>query len=157
MATGKRVTSKYYPGGEDFEVTEFPFYWITRLHAKYGLELEKKLKVVGLDVSRWRVAMLLRAYGEMSISRIAEEAHGKLPTITKIVYRMQDEGLVLVRQSESDGRISVVSLTARGAEVVDQVNGSTKDLFKRLFKGVSEAQIRRLNETLALLLGNLSD
>jgi DNA-binding MarR family transcriptional regulator len=157
MATGRRVSSRYYPGGEDFEVTEFPFYWITRLNAKYGQELEKKLKVVGLDVSRWRVAMLLRAYGEMSISRIAEEAYGKLPTITKIVYRMQDEGLLHIRQSEEDGRISVVALSDRGAAVVDQINGSTGDMFKRLFRGVSESQVRRLNETLALLLGNLSD
>lgn len=157
MATPKKVSSKYYPGSTDFEVDSFPFYWITRLNAKYALEIEKKLKLVNMDVSRWRVAMMLRAHGELSISQIAEHAFGKLPTITKIVYRMQDEGTVTVAPSPNDGRVSMVRLTDKGEGIVDEINQSTQGLFKRLFHGISEVQVKRLNATLKLMLDNLNN
>lgn len=157
MTPTNKQTSKYFPASADFEVSEFPLYWVARLNAKYGMEMEKKLKLVNMDVSRWRVAMLLRVHEDLSISQIAEHAIGKLPTITKIVYRMQDEGLVSVKTSETDGRVSIVSLTEKGHAAVDEVIETTQKLFKRLFNGVSEAQITRLNATLAKLLDNLSE
>lgn len=157
MTPTNKQTSKYFPASPDFEVTAFPMYWVARLHAAYGMEMEKKLKPLGLDVSRWRVAMQLRVHGELSISQIAEHAVAKLPTITKIVYRMQDEGLVAVKTSESDGRVSVVDLTAKGNQAIDDVIDSTQKLFRRLFNGLSEAQITRLNGTLEKMLDNLQE
>ncbi|HEY0834750.1 MAG TPA: MarR family transcriptional regulator [Azospirillum sp.] len=157
MTPNTKTSSKYFPSSDDFEVASFPLYWVARLNAKYGMEMEKKLKLVNMDVSRWRVAMLLRAHHELSISQIAEHAIAKLPTVTKIVYRMQDEGLVTVRSSESDGRVSVVSLTDKGQQNVQDVIETTQKLFKRLFHGLSEAQIKRLNATLEQMVDNLAE
>lgn len=157
MTPTNKQTSKFFPASPDFEVTAFPMYWVARVNAAYGMEMEKKLKPVGLDVSRWRVAMQLRVHGELSISQIAEHAVAKLPTITKIVYRMQDEGLVDVKTSETDGRVSVVSLTAKGDAAIDEVIASTQKLFRRLFNGLTESQITRLNATLSQMLDNLQE
>jgi DNA-binding MarR family transcriptional regulator len=155
MTPSNRLTSKYFPASDDFDIIGFPPYWLARLNARYALEMEKKLKLVNMDVSRWRVAMLLRVYKELSISQIADHAIGKLPTITKIVYRMQDEGLVAVSTSESDGRVSVVRLTEKGYAVVEEVIETTQNLFRRLFAGISEAQITRLNAILEQMVNNL--
>lgn len=157
MPPSKKQMSKYFPASEDFDVSAFPPYWVARLNAQYSLEMEKKLKLVNMDVSRWRVAMLLHVHGELSISKIAEHAIGKLPTITKIVYRMQDEGLVSVSPSETDGRVSVVRLTGKGQSAVEEVIDATQKTFRRLFNGISEAQITRLNATLEKMLSNLQE
>ena len=157
MTNQKLTPGKYHPGSDDFDVNAFPPYWIARLNAKYGMEMEKKLKAVNMDVSRWRVAMLLRIYGELSISQIAEQAIAKLPTITKIVYRMQDEGIVVVKPSATDGRVSLVRLTEKGHHHIREVNETTQKLFKRLFNGISETQIQRLNATLQQMLNNLME
>ena len=157
MSSSNGHTGKFYPASEAFDVEAFPPYWIARLNAQYGLCMEKTLKTVKMDVSRWRVAMILRVYGDLSISRIAEHAVGKLPTITKIVYRMQDEGLVTVSTSARDGRVSLVGLSGKGYAVVDQVLAATQGLFERLFSGFTEAQIGRLNGDLQKMLDNLRD
>lgn len=157
MTPTNKQTSKYFPASDDFDFSEFPLYWVARLHAMYGREMEKKLKLVNMDVARWRVAMLLRVHPELSISQIADHAIGKLPTITKIVYRMQDEGLVTIRPSEKDGRVSVVRLTEQGHRNVAEVIETTQNLFKRLFRGISESQISRLNSTLEKMLENLQE
>ncbi len=155
MSPSNKRTSKYYPASADFDVSAFPPYWVARLNAQYGLCMEKTLKQVNMDVSRWRVAMMLRVYGELSISKIAEHAVGKLPTITKIVYRMQDEGLVTVSTSATDGRVSVVTLTDKGNAVMEEVIDATQGVFRRLFDGLSESQITKLNATLEQMLENL--
>ncbi|WP_372836503.1 MarR family winged helix-turn-helix transcriptional regulator, partial [Pontibacterium sp.] len=116
MAGRSEKLEKYCPASDNFEIDEFPFYWVARLNSLYAMEMEKTLKPMNMDISRWRVAMLLRIHGELSISDIAEHALGKLPTITKIVYRMRDEGLVDVNTSETDGRVTVVTLTDQGHE-----------------------------------------
>ncbi len=147
---------KYLPSSESFDINEFPFYWVARLNALYSMEIEKTLKPMKMDISRWRVAMLLRIHGEMSISDIAEHALGKLPTITKIVYRMKDEGLVSVEQSEADGRVSVVCLTDQGIENVELVRQRTEGLFKRAFQGFTEPQIKKTTQLLNRFFDNLS-
>lgn len=157
MSTPKTTPGKYLPGSDSFDLSAFPPYWVARLNAKYAMEMEKKLKAVNMDVSRWRVAMLLRIHEELSISQIAEEAIAKLPTITKIVYRMQDEGIVTVKPSATDGRVSIVSLTDKGHSNIQEVNETTQKLFKRLFNGVSDTQIQRLNATLQQMLNNLME
>lgn len=156
MAGRSTRLEKYRPSSENFEIESFPFYWVARLNALYAQEMEKTLKPLSMDISRWRVAMLLRIHGELSISDIAEHAIGKLPTFTKIVYRMRDEGLVNVMPSASDGRVTVVSLTDKGQDNVDQVLSSTQGLFQRAFRGFSEPQIKKATELLQRLFDNLS-
>lgn len=151
------MASKNIPSSEDFDLNSFPPYWIARLNSKYAMEMEKKLKAVNMDVSRWRVAMLLSIHEELSISQIAEHAIAKVPTITKIVYRMQDEGTVTVKSSPTDGRVSIVRLTEKGHQNIREINETTQKLFKRLFDGVSDAQIQKLNSILQHMFNNLME
>jgi DNA-binding MarR family transcriptional regulator len=157
MKTSKKLPAKYFPSQDGFDLESFPLYWVARLNAKYSLAMERKLKRVGMDVPRWRVAMLLRLHGELSISHIAEHAIAKLPTITKIVYRMHDEGVVSIKTSEHDGRVSMVSLTEKGAHLIGSVNGATVKLFERVFDGLSEERLTDLVGTLHHMFRNISD
>ncbi len=148
---------KYSPSSQFFDINEFPFYWVARVNAIYAKEMEKTLKPLGMDISRWRVAMMLRVYGPLSISDIAEHAIGKLPTITKIVYRMRDAGLVEVNASETDGRVAVVSLSEKGYEQVKTVLKTTeKKVFAKAFQGFTEPQIKKSTELLKRYFLNLS-
>ena len=156
MASRSKKLEKYLPSSDSFDVNEFPFYWVARLNARYSMEIEKTLKPLNMDTSRWRVAMLLRIHGELSISDIAEHAIGKLPTITKIVYRMRDEGLLTVEQSETDGRVTVVCLTEKGAHNVELVLEQTQALFHKAFDGFTEPQIKKTTELLQRFFNNLS-
>jgi len=80
------------------------------------MAMEKLLKRIDLDIPRWRVLNILFENDDSSISEISEHAVAKLSTITKIVYRMKDDGLVETSQSTQDGRVTQVSLTAAGRQ-----------------------------------------
>ncbi|CAD5375784.1 Winged helix-turn-helix transcriptional regulator [Pseudomonas sp. OF001] len=153
--TNKRKADMYDPLSENFKRREFPFYWIAQINALYSQEMERLLKRIGMDVPRWRIIMILKEHSELSISDIASQAVAKLPTTTKIVYRMRDEGLVNLVTSSEDGRVTLVSLTDKGLESLELIRGSVSKLFRRSFEGVSSAEIQRTNVLLSKLFDNL--
>ncbi|MBP0048951.1 MarR family transcriptional regulator [Marinobacterium sp. AK62] len=154
--SNKRKADMYDPLSDDFKRREFPFYWVAQLNARYTQEMERLLKRVDMDVPRWRIIMILKEHSELSISEIADHAVAKLPTTTKILYRMRDEELVTLKTSPEDGRVTLVSLTEKGAERLEEIRGSVSQLFKRSFKGLTSAQISRANTLLAKIYDNLS-
>lgn len=157
MSIPKKRRGRYDPASEDFRKEEFPFYWLARVHGRYSQAMEKVLKKIDMDIPRYRVLFILMENGESSISEISVHAIAKLPTITKIVYRMKDDGMVETGQSTSDGRVTQVSITEKGRETVQSIQKTTSELFARSYKGLTEAQIQKLNKTLELLYNNLPE
>jgi DNA-binding MarR family transcriptional regulator len=70
---------------------------------------------------------------------------------------MKEDGLVETAANPDDGRVTQVRLTPRGREMFEQMIEVTSDLFRQSFKGLSQAQIKRLNKLLETLFINLSD
>jgi DNA-binding MarR family transcriptional regulator len=146
----------YNPTSPDFAREEYPFYWLARLHGVYALEMEKALKSAGLDVPTWRTLMILKEQGTSSMSDIALHAVAKLSTVTKAVYRIEAEGLVETSTSPQDARVTLVSITAAGLHALELSQLATRHIFARSFEGMTPSQIKRLNESLRLILENLS-
>jgi len=119
--------------------------------------MEKVLKKIDMDIPRWRILFILKENGESSISEISVHAIAKLSTITKIVYRMKADGLVETNTSASDGRVTEVSLTQQGRDTIEEVQRCTSDIFRNSFKGLTQAQINKLNATLEIIFNNLPE
>ncbi len=72
--------------------------------------------------------------------------------LTKMITRLERQGLVERLGDAQDGRRARIRLTARGAEVERKAGAEYLDGAERLLSDVSPAQIDRINEGLALLL-----
>jgi Transcriptional regulators len=140
-----------------FHREEFPFYWIVNVYARYTQVMEVTLKKAQLDVSRFRVLMITHQYGKASISQISEYAMAKMPTVTKIVGRLRDDGLVTTASSEQDARVTEVMLTAAGQQKVEEAYRLTSKVFDKGFKGMTVSQVEKMNLSLSRVLGNLND
>jgi MarR family transcriptional regulator, organic hydroperoxide resistance regulator len=150
-------SQRYNPANEDFQKEDFPFYWLSQVHGRYTIAIEKALKKVNLDIPRWRILFTLKEEGTCSVSQIAIHAIAKLPTVTKIIQRMKEDGLVNTRVRSGDGRVTEVMITPKGIQAVEDIRHATKDLFQQSFKGMTEAQIKRLNKLLEQLFHNLPE
>ncbi len=98
-----------------FTKEDWPFYWITQVTAHYEQALEKTLKSMNLDIPSWRVLMLLQGDKPRSVMHLAKHSITKQPTMTRIVYRMRDKGLVRLQPHQSDARVTEVVQTEEGA------------------------------------------
>ncbi len=56
--------------------------------------------------------------GRVTLGRLAELERVSPPTVTKIVGRLEDEGLVVRTVDEADHRVSLVRLSRRGKDLV---------------------------------------
>ncbi|WP_431225798.1 MarR family winged helix-turn-helix transcriptional regulator [Serratia sp. L9] len=140
-----------------FHREEFPFYWIVNVYARYTQIMEVTLKKVQLDVSRFRVLIITHQYGTASISQISEYAMAKMPTVTKIVGRLREDGLVTTLSSERDARVTEVTLTAAGKAKVEAAQLLTQKVFQKAFRGMTAAQIEKMNQSLGRVMANLND
>src|SRR3954467_11756510 len=70
----------------------------------------------GTDLSPSLTAALatIERHGPLSPSRLAEIERVKRPTATRMVTRLEEEGLVLRTTDPADGRVSVVTASTAG-------------------------------------------
>lgn len=158
MSRSKKGLSRYIPPvGSEFKKEEFPFYWLSRVNARYSLALEQALKKIGMDIPRSRILHTLLEDDECSVSEISGHSIAKLSTIVKTVHRMKADGLVDTRQSEVDGRVTLVSLTDFGRVTVDKVQLATAHIFDNSFRGMTDVQLVKLNDLLEQIFRNLPE
>jgi DNA-binding MarR family transcriptional regulator len=142
---------------EHFDRREWPFFWMTQAVGRYLQRLEPALKRIHLDVSRWRVLMCLQRDEPTSVSEIAELAIVKLPTMTKILQRMQTDGLVSCEARASDGRVTEVSLTEQGVIAKQAAWTVANKLYVLAFRNISQNETRELNRLMRAVFDDLSD
>ncbi len=140
----------------DFSFRRWPFYWVARLGGVYFSRMEAALKPIGLDLPKWRVLSTLFEKERLSVSEIADHAISKLSTMTKIIQRMQADGLVTCEPCATDGRVTQVIITDKGREAGQQAWDIADRIFREAFKGVSATQQRQLVQTLQAITENMS-
>jgi len=140
-----------------FDLQAWPFYWVTRTNNQYLRTLERSLKTSDLDIPSWRVLMLLHGKQAQSVSYLAEEAIIKRSTMTRIIQRMEEEGLITTRARASDNRVTEVLLTHGGRQARIRAQRHAFRVFAKAFNGVAQQEIRRLNAVLRKALSNLSE
>ena len=79
------------------------------------------LKEYGLSVPEWRALSCLTGTDGMSVGELAALAIMKQPSMTKVLDRLEAEGLVRRKPSGEDRRRVLIHLTARGRARVKPV------------------------------------
>ena len=148
--------AKFLPSAEDFNLENFPFYWITQVHAQYVLNVDHVLKKFGVDNSRRRVLVALETKPDASVSELSEMIVSKMSTTTKIVYRLKDEGYVETYSCPNDARITRVKLTETGKKMTVKINDLMAVVLEQSFEGLTPLQIEKLMESLKHIFKNLS-
>lgn len=159
MAVSRKKTAlldKFKPASKQFEFREYPFYWVSRLGNRYTQEMEKQLKKMGMNITSWRVGMILREHGEISMTEVSTHAVGRLSTIYKTVHRMQEQGLVKITQNDQDGRVAMVDMTESGLKMINQLIEQTSRTINHAFEDMTSDEIQQMNTLLKRVFDNLS-
>ncbi len=148
--------SKFLPSIEDFSLDNFPFYWVTQVHAQHIQNVDHALKKYGLDNSRRRILMALKTKSHASVSDLSEMIISKMSTTTKIIYRLKDEGLVNTYCCEDDARITRVLLTEKGEQMTQKINDLTQVVLEQSFDGLTPLQVEKMMDSLKHIFRNLA-
>lgn len=140
---------------ERINYRSWPFYWLARASGRYRGRMEDLLRPSGLDMPRWRVLMTLHQDRVASVSEIAAHSSQKLPTMTKIIQRMEGDGLVRRQPRFGKERVMEVVLTDAGELAGNGAWDCAASLYDQAFAGMTDEQIQQLTELLAKVADNL--
>ncbi|MDQ6682970.1 MAG: MarR family transcriptional regulator [Chloroflexota bacterium] len=102
--------------------------WAARCHAR------------GVSITHLQVVTVLEDEGQVSMSRLAEILDVSLPSVTGIVDRMAERGLVERVADPSDRRVVLARLTAAGAELGAELERLRLDRLGAVVQRLTEAQ-----------------
>ena len=126
-------------------------------HAVY-LDFENAIAAQGLTHIAWRVLAVLHdaalthpdTQGSVAVGQLAHDVLAKQPTVTKLLQRMADDGLVALLADPTDQRRTLVAATGEGrriaTELIAQARAQESALLARWSAGEAEALKRQLQK-----------
>ena len=111
-----------------------------------------------VDMHRAQATLLCRLFVQdgMTQSEIAEQLSVQGATITNMLQRMEETGLVTRRRDAEDNRLVRVYLTEAGREKERSINEQFMKLQDAIFEGISENERVLLRQMLKKMLYNMS-
>lgn len=132
----------------------FPLYAATNL---LGRAYRPLLDPLGLTYSQYLVMLVLWEHGPTHVGELAQRLHLDSATVTPILKRMQDHGLLTRHRDLSDQRHVTVHLTAQGAALKDRAQAIPQALSRQIGDALGQDVVEDLRSTLRDLVTVLAE
>lgn len=127
-------------------------YLLARASHRVSGQFHEALRARRVPVMHWRVMAALRD-APMSIKALGDVVLAQQSTVSKLLDRMADAGLVRREAAAHDRRSVMVSLTARGIREVDPLIAMARAHERAVLEPFGEESARRLIQSLRQLAG----
>ncbi|CAB3624594.1 MAG: MarR family winged helix-turn-helix transcriptional regulator [Achromobacter pulmonis] len=138
-------------GGARF-VDDYLAYLLAQASQRISAEFHQQVKAAGLSVTEWRVLASLEGSQGETIGDLAVLAITKQPTLSKVVQRMEAEGLVARTGVRADRRQTRVVITTKGRNLIAALCGQAMQHQKAVLAPFGEDKAALLIDMLRLLM-----
>jgi DNA-binding MarR family transcriptional regulator len=126
---------------------------ILRTFAVLEEPIGKLLKSRGLSEATYNTLRILRGEQEagapgVSCNTIGERLISRVPDVTRLVDRLERKGLAKRARGKEDRRVVLISITAKGLEVLDRLDRPLLDVHRKQLKHMGRADLENLNRLL---------
>ncbi|MEI5521907.1 MarR family transcriptional regulator [Streptomyces brasiliscabiei] len=111
-------------------------------------EIRQVLAAQGLKLSHAHVLGLLTERERLSQQALIEELQVDPSVLVTVLNTLEDEGLAIRRRDPLDRRRHVVEISARGTDLVAQVDRAVQATEAELFSGLDKQELATLHELL---------
>lgn len=142
-------------GHGDKWLLSFVPYLLYRTTNQLNRRLRSRLRKEAINISRWRVLAVLRAYGDLNLGEIVERTVMEQPSVSRIVTQLEQEGLVRRKASRKDSRFVNVTLTAAGSKAFRSIYPAAMKHQEAALRGFSRKEIDTLTNYLRRIQANI--
>ncbi|MFC3198138.1 MarR family winged helix-turn-helix transcriptional regulator [Parapedobacter deserti] len=112
---------------------------------------QKRFAALELDVTyeMVRVLLILSKQKYMNQQQIADVTFKNKASLTSLIDNLQKRGLVVRNEDSADRRNKIITLTAKGRELVGVVQPIFDEMFDLLYKDVTAEELKVMNRVIA--------
>lgn len=115
------------------------------------------LRAHNLSPQQWRVLRALMEVSERDASQIADRCSILMPSLSRILQNLEGRGLIARKTSDTDQRRSLVSITAQGRKLVDEIAPISERRYDEITRRFGEKNLNDLYDMLGQLIDCLDD
>ena len=104
-----------------------------------------------LNLAEGSCLAIIDRHGPLSLSDVASRENLSAPTITKIVTRLENRGLIERLADPTDRRVSMVAVSKNGAALLGRIRSSRTAYLHRKLRELSDDDLNRLLDALPVL------
>ena len=119
---------------------DFMPHLIARLAYELHIDLIEKLRLEGINVTRWRILAVLSMGDGITINEIIERAMMQQSALSRALMKMEAEDFVRRVSRRDDARYVEVFITDKGRSLFDSLDRVVRSRQKTLLKGFSQAE-----------------
>ena len=139
----------------DVKLDDFLPYLLNRIVNRLNMNLAEDLKGIGVTVQQYRVLAVLmagegRSVNELSVYTVIEQS-----TLSKLLDRMEQAGLIHRKSDASDGRVVNITITDEGTACFAKAMPLALGHYRTAIQGVDEEEHELLTRTLHKILNNV--
>lgn len=140
-----------------FDLSTYLPYLISRVGPAVESGFWDGMRSVGLNLEEWRVVAVLYSQGPQSLNQLSERTSVKVSTLSRLVGRLAERGLVSRQRSDEDSRTVVISLLKRGRERAERIIPHCRRYEQMIEERLSDEDIAILHQLLPKLYDALID
>jgi DNA-binding MarR family transcriptional regulator len=153
--TARRTAPRARKGAEVL-FDDFLPHLIARLAYQLNVDLVEKLRIEGINVTRWRILAVLAMGEGITITEIIDRAMMQQSALSRALTSMVKEGYVRRVVRRDDARCAGIYLTDKGRALFDSLNVVVRRREKHLLAGLSPREVRAAFALLRQLSRNMA-
>lgn len=125
-----------------------------------GRKFDKILQEKNIDAfngAQGKILYVLWQNGKMTATEISKKSGLAKTTLSAMLTRMDEQGLIAMEESLTDKRSVCISLTEKAAALKAEYDAVTREIEDIYYKGFTDSEVEQFENYLKRILANLGD
>jgi len=123
-----------------------------RVVRNFQLFERDQIKVLGFTVTQCYSLLELLKRNELTMQELSEYMNLNTSTMTRIIDKLVRDEYVVRHRSENDRRVVIASLTDKGIEAANGLNGNISTYYEEITRNLPKDRIEEVLEAVSLLM-----
>ena len=119
-------------------------------------QMDELLRPQGVTIAQLQVLYAIRNAPGSSGAQLARDCYVTPQTVQALLKHLEDGGFIVRGKDKVNDRIVTASLTGAGERLMESAEKTALTIQERLWQGVADSDLDRLNELLMQCLGNIA-
>jgi DNA-binding MarR family transcriptional regulator len=119
--------------------------------------LDEAMATLGLSSFQYTILSVIARHEGLSSSKLSRRFHVTPPAMGEVILLLERKGLITRREDPANRKILRLSLTPAGVATVEQGDAIVHGFEKKVFSGLTDAQIENLRDVLTKSLATVQE